>query len=189
MAIKRITAPMQEPLALEDIKTQCRIIGSDEDALLIAIGEAARAHVENVTGRTFVNSQFQLVLNCFPLGSIELPEPVIAVSGIDYLDADGNTQTIAGALLDVEDGEIAPRLRMADGSAWPQTAARFNAVRVNYSAGWIDANAVPQPIKHAILLVAGHLYENREQTTEKALAEIPIGVDALISRYAIKRLA
>lgn len=42
---------------------------------------------------------------------------------------------------------------------------------------------MPEPIKHAIKLLVGHWYKNREATTETKQQEIPHAVDALIQPY------
>ncbi|WP_025740869.1 head-tail connector protein [Salinivibrio socompensis] len=38
-------------------------------------------------------------------------------------------------------------------------------------------------IKHAVLLMVGHLYANREATTTEAVKQLPLGMHFLISPY------
>lgn len=67
---------------------------------------------------------------------------------------------------------------------WPGSYHREDAVSVTYVAGYGNADAVPAPIKAAILLIVGHLYENREASTVGVSAELlPMAVDALLAPY------
>lgn len=63
-------------------------------------------------------------------------------------------------------------------------------VTVRYRAGYpvIDGSStVPAPIRHAILLMVGHLYGSRDAVTTTAAqpAELPLGVQALLAPYRI----
>ncbi len=47
---------------------------------------------------------------------------------------------------------------------------------------------VPTPIRQAMLLMVGHLYENREASTVgPAITELPMGVEALLAPYRVLR--
>jgi uncharacterized phiE125 gp8 family phage protein len=74
------------------------------------------------------------------------------------------------------------RVSLAYSKSWPTTTLRpINGVCVEFEAGYGDAATdVPYRVKQAMLLLIGHLYEHREQSTEKALSEIPFGVKALL---------
>jgi hypothetical protein len=55
------------------------------------------------------------------------------------------------------------RIRLADGQTWPSLQSdRINAIQITYVAGYASAYQVPAGIRHAIKLLAGDLYENRE---------------------------
>lgn len=118
--------------------------------------------------------------------TIRLPCPnLIGVDSVSYTDTDGNPQTLDPSGYRVFGvggrGHVAP----AYGQAWP--AARFEpeAVRIRFQAGYGDeAEDVPENIRHAILLLVGHLYENREAEVvglRAAAIELPTGVNALLS--------
>ena len=66
-----------------------------------------------------------------------------------------------------------------------ETPADDGATIVRYRAGYADG-AVPAPIRHAILLMVGHLYENRMAVTvATGMTALPMGVDALLSPYRV----
>ena len=62
-----------------------------------------------------------------------------------------------------------------------------NVVEIIYSAGYgASGSYVPKPLKQAMFLVLGHLYENREQVGDIRY-ELPFGVDHLISNYVVEQ--
>ena len=73
---------------------------------------------------------------------------------------------------------------------WPAITAATNAVKIRYLAGYdIDSDggeALPKMIRAAVLLVVGHLYANREASTEVALTHIPLGVESLLRPHRVR---
>lgn len=66
-----------------------------------------------------------------------------------------------------------------------EVPAESGFTTVRYRAGYA-ADAVPAPIRHAILLMVGHLYENRMAVTAAThIGAMPLGVDALLSPYRV----
>lgn len=66
-----------------------------------------------------------------------------------------------------------------------ETPSDDGLTTVRYRAGYADGQ-VPAPIRHAILLLVGHLYENRMAVTAAtAMGAMPLGVDALLSPYRV----
>jgi uncharacterized phiE125 gp8 family phage protein len=63
---------------------------------------------------------------------------------------------------------------------------KLSAVEIQYVAGYGSAaTSVPEGIRQAILLAVGHWYENREQSTAKAMQELPLGARHLLAAYDI----
>lgn len=60
------------------------------------------------------------------------------------------------------------------------------AVRVEFTAGYGEASAVPPDIVAAMLLLLGSLDQNREAVVIGTIVnELPLGVDYLLSPYVI----
>jgi len=77
-----------------------------------------------------------------------------------------------------------PRIVITD--SWPATYDKINAVEIIYSAGYGAAGSnVPKPLKQAMYLILGHLYENREQVGD-IQHEIPFGAEILMSPYTVE---
>lgn len=175
MALKLITAPAAEPVSLAEAKAQCRIDGSDEDALIALMISAARRAAEIRSGRALVTQTWELALDAFPASAIELPmPPVQSIVSIKYLDAAGVEQTIDAAdyALDTY-GSQRHWVLPAQNVSWPDTLDAANAVKIRFTAGYGAAADVPQDIKMWILLALGTMVKHRETTAEGQLVELP----------------
>jgi uncharacterized phiE125 gp8 family phage protein len=193
MDIRLITAPTNEPVSLPDAQAHLRVgVDGAENAIIAAYLQAARESVEAHTGRVLMPQTWQIVLPEFPAdnGAIMLPKPpLVSVTSVAITNADGNAETISGALYQVatpsgahaQPGYLAP----AYGENWPETQPdTVNAVRVTFSAGYVSAANVPAALRAAILLITGELYENREATTARPLTENP-AVKRLLDPYRV----
>ena len=79
------------------------------------------------------------------------------------------------------------RIFLAEGKSWPVGEFRRGAAAViHLKLGW-PVDAVPAPIKAALLLELGHLYANRESVLigSVAASELPRGVNSLIEPYRV----
>ena len=65
---------------------------------------------------------------------------------------------------------------------WPATYAASDAVRITATAGYANIQAVPEVAKHAIRLLVGHWYENREAVVTGTISsDVGLTVEALLS--------
>lgn len=188
MNLTLAAAPGLEPVDLSEALDHLRVSGSDSDSIVEALITAAREHLETVTRRAFVTQEWELRLDAFPScngGLIELPLPPLqTVEAVLYVDAAGAAQTLDPSLYQVDAYSTPGRLLPAYGTTWPATQNVPNAVTVEFTAGYGDAAAdVPRPLRQALLLLVGELYESREAAGDKARTELPFGVRALVSPF------
>jgi uncharacterized phiE125 gp8 family phage protein len=178
--------PAAEPVSTSEAKTHLRVTGSDDDTYIDTLVKAARRNVENHLRRALITQTRALRLDGFPCEEyIELPYgPVQSVSSVAYLDADGTTQTWSSANYRVDIYSVPPRISLAYGISWPTTRGVSHSLTVTYICGYGAAgSAVPAEIVHAIKLIVGHLYENREENVAFSMEAMPFGVNALLSPY------
>lgn len=176
MALRRVTPPMYEPITVADAKAQLRIDGTDDDAYLGVLIQAAREQAESICERSFVQQTWELTLDAFP-DAIRLPMPrVLSVASVQYVDDDGAARTLSPASYQVdaksEPGYIVP----APDAAWPATqAGAINNVVVTYTAGMHASPAnqaeaasyVPACVRQWMLLAVGEMYTHRERSAER----------------------
>lgn len=156
---------------------------ASDDTLLTALIQAAREYVEGYQNRALCTQTLELVLDSWPVrDSIEIPKPPLqSVTSIKYKDSAGTESTWADTNYIVDPDSFLGRVVLADGISWP-TATLYPAggIRIQFVAGYGLAADVPQTTRQAMLLLIGHLYENREAGTDRALTEIPFGVKSLL---------
>lgn len=152
-------------------KTHTRIDLSADDAYVDTLVSAATAFVERVTGRVLMEQTWKGYLDAFPGADdwIEVPRfPVIAVSSIQYVDENGDTQTEASATYTADTDSQPARIYLAFEKTWSTIRNIRKAITVTWTAGYVttsaspDTGAVPADLLHAVKLVIADLYENRE---------------------------
>ena len=191
MALKLITAPATEPVTSTEAKSHLRVDTTADDTLIGTLITAARQHVEAHLRRALITQTWELVTDAFPVGDVlRLPlPPLVSVTSIKYTDEDGAESTLSSGLYVVDTDSTKGRVVLKNGETWPSvTLAAANGVRVRYVAGYGEASAVPRPIRQAILLLIGTMYENRESVLVAqgvTVAQLPFGVDALLMPYRI----
>lgn len=185
MALILITDAAVEPVTLAQAKVQCRVdedITTDDD-LIETLITAARTQAEQELSRTLVAQTWERVLDAFPLAEIELGKhKVIAITSVTYIDAAGDSQTLAAENYSLDADTPGGFLLPAVDTEWPDTLDTANAVRVRFTAGFgADATAVPKGIKAWILAKIAHLHPNGD----KASPEQQAMLDRLLDPWRI----
>lgn len=186
MPLVLVNAAAEHPVTLDEVKEHLRVDFTDHDTHISSLIEAATGHLEKRCRRAFVTQEWRLELSAFA-DDIEIPlPPLAAVDQIDYTDADGNSQTLAASIYNVDTASTPGRVLRDEASDWPETKTVPGAVRIAFTAGYGAASNVPGDIKAAIKLMVGHWYENREAViVGQAASELPMAVDALIAPYRV----
>jgi uncharacterized phiE125 gp8 family phage protein len=193
MALTLVTAPAAEPLSATEAKDHLREDGTGQDSLITSLIVAARQYGETVTRRAWVTQTWDLKLDGFPAcGVIDVPLPPLqSVTSVTYLDESGVSQTLSAGSYTVDIAGEPGRIVRAYGAAWPTTRyGTPSAVTVRFVAGYGLAVAVPDVLKHAMRLMIGHWYANRENVALGTIAtEVPFAADALLQTRRIMRIA
>ena len=184
-SIRRITEPVVEPVSLAEAKSHLRIDPDfdADDLYIMGLISAARYHVETVSDRTLIRSQWQIKLDAFPSWDIELPRPPITTGDIvvTYIPSDGVYSPVPFTDFRQDRDSTPAVIRPQWNRTWPPCRGAENDVTVTYWAGYGDSGrSVPPPARHAILLLVGGWYANRESIVQGALNPVPMAVDMLL---------
>jgi len=191
------TGKVLSPITLEEIKDHLQIergeTGSDE--VLKGLRAASVEMAQNITGRKLMSQKWDVYFDDWPDGNeIELPfSPLISVStaGITYTGSTSNTMTLGSTSWAVDTVSEPPRIVLDNTvNSWPTDELHYNnPIRIVGTYGYSASSDVPRSIKHAMLLMIGHWYENREETITGvglSMQEIPLGAQSLLEMYRTK---
>lgn len=186
MTLRLISGPDAEAIDIAEARAQVKQDSTDRDAELARHIATARQTAEQELLRTLMPCIWELVLDCFPCWEIRLPRPpIVSVASITYVDGNGVTQTLDGSAWQLDADSEPGRLMPAYGYTWPSTRAQPGAVRVRYSAGYADADAVPSAIKSWMLLAIGDLFEKAESVNVGNIVSPYPFVGGLLDRYRV----
>lgn len=205
MPLQLVRAPQDEPYTREEAKVSWRVTIDDDDELIDSLISASREHAEVACHRQILTATYALFLDTFPYGGndaawlrpnqytygtdlrryrsgtvIRVPRPPLqSVIGITYIDGHGDTQTLSPTAYGVDTFSEPGRIYLNEGFSWPGTRNIPNAVRIEFVAGWENADAVPRSLMVGMKLLGGHWYESREATMERMMYEVPMGARTL----------
>ncbi len=154
-----ITAPATEPVTLEEVKAQCLVDSSDDDALLTRLIKAARSHVENYCNACWAEQT--LACQCDRFADFaRLPEgPLKSITSIAYADLAGDVQTVDAAVYEARKDGLESSIALKPGQSWP---ASQSGSRITVTA--VFGGEVPEEVRHAMLVFIDAAYHARENS-------------------------
>ena len=190
------------PVSVADAKEHLRIVDfTDDDTYIGALIDAATTWCEDYCDRTFADKQYTVAFDDFFGTRIELPRPPVRLNAtaanatvtISYVDTGGATQTLTWSQSGTQefrlDRDHVPALVYPLYlQVWPSVRLDDKSVQITYLAGYGGAANVPTPAKHAIKMLVGHWYLNRE-AVGNAGQNVPLGVSALLEPLKWKQYA
>jgi uncharacterized phiE125 gp8 family phage protein len=175
-----------EPIvSIADARAHLRVDHSDDDTYIDALIGAATTAVQERLGRTLGIATWDYRLDSAGIywgGDIRLPmPPLLEVLSVSYFDSDNASQVYAPANYRAFGTGGRGGIRLAGGASWPSVRSGPEAVTIRYKAGYDD---VPEPIKQAIKLLIGQLYNSRGEMVNTNLMEDP-AIKALLAPYCV----
>lgn len=184
-----VTPPAAEPVTREEAKAHARISGSMEDARVDALIAAARADVENRTGRALVTQGWRIVRDTVPRGGVVrlAPAPVQSVTAVTVYGHHGLSTEVPPEMYDADLAASPARLVFRRGVDWRE--ASETGLEVDIVCGYGGPEAVPSHLKHAILTLVTYWYEAPDRWDQSIIHGPTAGrVEALIAPYRVARI-
>ena len=175
-----VTPAAVSPVSLDDMKEHLRVDGADENALIQAYinacasslgseGELGQALTTETWDESFKNPPKDVYLSVLPARSIV---------SVTYYDRDNVQQTATLSDFTLYSSD---RWAFVRSDNWPGTYDRPDAITIRYTAGFgDDAADVPLEVVQAVKLIVAHWYQNRENTSELNMKEIPRAASHLL---------
>ena len=184
MNYRLVTGPATEPLTYAEVKAFLRLNDDSEQTFVTTLITIARQIVEGQTWRPLISQSWALQFDASELNlfiSNINKAPIISIDSVTYYDVNNSLQTLSPTLYETDIYGNPARFRL---KSIPSVYDRMGALIVNFVCGYTNAAAVPQAIKQAMLLIIGHLYENRQDVvTGTQVNEIPMASRYLLEPY------
>jgi uncharacterized phiE125 gp8 family phage protein len=191
MSLVLTSGPAEEPVTVSEAKAHLRLDGSAEDILIASLIVTSRLHVEAALGLALITQGWRLTLDRWPEGgTVRFPlRPIQSITSVMVRATDGTPATVPAEDYLLDGQALSPRLIPRDGK-WPAPDLAANGIAIEFAAGiGDDPEDIPQPIRHAILLLVAHWYEHRDPLEiGSAAAAIPPAVSDLLKPYREVRL-
>ncbi|MEM7732718.1 MAG: head-tail connector protein [Pseudomonadota bacterium] len=182
------TAVPQAALPVDEFKAHLRLgtgFSDDDiqDAVLESFLRAALSAIEARTGKILITRNFSWVLSAWRdiIGQPLPVAPISEVTGMVMVTAAANASPVDADQFTLVMDMHRPVLKPT-GHCLPKIPLN-GTVEIDFIAG-IGANwgELPADLGHAVLLLAAHYYEHRQEATLTE-ASMPYGVSSLIERY------
>jgi len=208
-----ITPPVNDPVALQDVKDFLRIDGTADDDMLTGFIKSATSIIEKYLNRRLITQTWDFFMDAFPekrlfdaLGNAPVTQgklseyisqqkyieiPIFPLQSVTYLKTfdDSNTEyTMASGDYFVDTASEPGRLALTNDATWPPTYLRpVKGVQIRFVCGYgDDPEDVPFAITQAIKQLVGLFYNNRGCVEQ--VSALPPSVVGLLSAYRIYRL-
>jgi len=187
----RVTAPAEKPVSVEEAMLYCRVDDPDQSPMIDRFVGAATEHLDGYSGtlgRCIVTQVWSLTFDRF-CKILRLPFPASEIVSIKHVDASDVEQTVAASVYALRHDALGSYVELKSDQSWPAIADRREAVKITFKAGFGAAEAVPEGIKTAILMIVREVYDAGKSDTESAPRIALSGVMKwFLSDYALKAL-
>ena len=185
------TGPEVEPLEVTEAKAHLNVSGSSKDPYIDSLITTARRQIERYLHRALITQSWKVYYNnwqhtmLIPFGSLQ------AVASIKYYDINGTQQTLTESdyywVVTTDDPGCI--VRKYDATFPELQHGRPDAIEIAFTAGYgATSAAIPGEIKHAMKILIGNYYSNREDIVIGAgvtVGKIPSYITDLIHSYKL----
>jgi uncharacterized phiE125 gp8 family phage protein len=183
LAPERTEAPDEMPVTLAEAKAHLRVDHTEEDDLILSLVQAATDHLDGtrgILGRCLVTQTWVQAFDGWAT-ALRLPFPDVQSVTVTYRGADGVTQTVESDDYDLLSDWLGCFVELKGEFSRPELMTGRAVVSVEMTVGFGDAGDVPKPLKSAILLHVGTLYDHRATLSERVSPNMAF--EALVSPY------
>lgn len=183
-AVEVVTPPAGVPITPEQLRTRLRLNDPAEDPELAEFLAAAVEQFELDTLRPVLATVYRQYLARWPAGVIVLGRGGVSnVAAVRWYQPDGTLADIAAGDWHADIATPPPRVyldQIPPGQSSPVGCVEF-------TAGWPDPAAVPPVVRIALMLLAGHWYENREAYRDSPfeMRTLPAGWWSVVNKFKL----
>lgn len=162
MNLKLISAPIEDPVTVEEMREYLRVDGEEFDTTIENLIKAAREAAQDYQNRAFYTQTWELSFDSFPIMPVKIPRPPLQnILSVKLFDSKGNEH-----IMDLNDFVIDKRaepgrITFKHGKSWPNIELQpIDAVVIRFTAGHDNINNLPSTVKLAYMVFVTHRFEN-----------------------------
>lgn len=180
---------------MSEAKAHLNVSGTSKDTYIGTLISTARGQIEKYLRRALITQKWKVYYDCWqhelliPFGNLQIvaDESVI----VKYRNISGTLTTLTESdyywvVTTTDPGRI---VRKYDATYPELQYGRPDAIEIAFTAGYgADASAIPDEIKHAMKLLIGNYYSNREDIvigSGVTVNKIPSYITDLIHPYKL----
>lgn len=201
MEYKIVSQSTTEPVQLCEARKHLRIepfgypLTHPDDNYVERLISISREWVEQYTRRVLQTKTIEVYANEFKQQFYFDFLPIQGLDSITYLANDNTTKTVGNDVYKLKVYESSAKLILGYNQEMPDDVIpEESAITITVAAGYTNGSSpdtypLPYPIKAAMLLIIGHLYENRQEdvlgNTRISFNSLPMGVYSLLQPYRL----
>ena len=181
-------------MTVAEVKAQLNLSTTHDDELIARITSAAATYLENQYTRCFITQTRELKMRTFDdrryvhdraVFFPRSPLSTTADPSISFVNSVGTTTT-ASTTSYVVSHDKPGRLYEAYNNTWEATRNAPDDVTITYICGYGTTQSnVPDPVRHAVGMLAAHWYRNREAVGGSMSHEVKLGVESLMANEMV----
>jgi uncharacterized phiE125 gp8 family phage protein len=178
-------------LTLDEAKKQCEVTFNDDDSYIQSLIDAARAHIEGITGQALAARSQAFSFAAFAR-VMQLPvAPVRAINAVGYISAEDIDVLVPPVEYRLGARHGTPAVMVRSGGQWPVDVADYpDVVTVTAEVGPLSRAEIDEDLRHAGKMLVAHWYRSREMAVIGAAAsDLPEGFHALLAKHRLGWIA
>lgn len=180
-----ITAPQELPLTIVEVRDNMRVTITAEDSIVLRLIRVACGHAEYISERRLITQTREWCIDEWPCEPMKMPDaPLQSIVSVKYLDSNGDLQTLDPTTYQVNIKTDPGLIALGKNKTWPSIQSDvFNPITIRYTCGYGASVKVPEEIKQAMHLMIGHWFENRSDSSDTEVFEVPMASRALLRQF------
>ncbi len=183
MVLRLVTPPVKEPVTTAFLREFLRLPPDQEEDLLARLICTAREVIEQHCNLVMLPQSWHLQLSNWPQsGRIALYKaPVISIDKVQGFDADGSAVLFTDDDWRLDTESRPQRLYLRK----PQHITIASGLEIELTAGLAnEPEDLPETLRHACVMLAAHLYDNRNSAdTGSLMTRLPDMVAQLVAPW------
>jgi len=157
--------PAIEPVTLSEAKAHLKVESSVDDTSVTRLIITARQYVEKQIDRVLIDQTWLVYSNSWPRDGEQslIVSPVSSVVNLRTFSVDDIASVIDPSHYYFDQASDPQKLVLRTSRSWAMPGRKVNGIEIEVIAGYgAGGDAVPGPLRQAILMLVAHWYENRQ---------------------------